>query len=166
MNPMTIPPGFHPIRHDRLLLQEIHDSYHAREKLPEPSICPECGILFQHGRWQWGKPPQAAHLTLCPACQRIKDEFPAGFVTLSGPFFSKHREEIMQLISHEVERAARNHPLQRIMSTEELPETTRITTTDIHLARAIGEALHRAHQGKLDFHYNPEQSLLRVSWHH
>jgi hypothetical protein len=43
-------------------------------------------------------------------------------------------------------------------------ESVLITTTDIHLARGIGDALHHAYRGKLDFHYNPEQTLLRVSW--
>jgi hypothetical protein len=41
-----------------------------------------------------------------------------------------------------------------------------VTTTDIHLARGMGEALHRAYQGELEYHYNPEQNLLRVIWMH
>jgi hypothetical protein len=38
------------------------------------------------------------------------------------------------------------------------------TTTNPHLARALGEAIHHAHRCKLEFHYNPEQNLLRVHW--
>lgn len=41
-----------------------------------------------------------------------------------------------------------------------------ITTTDIDLARALGEAIHHAYQGKLEFHYNEEEDLLSVSWTH
>jgi hypothetical protein len=41
-----------------------------------------------------------------------------------------------------------------------------VTTTDIHLARGMGEALHHAYQGELEYHYNPEQNLLRVIWTH
>ena len=37
-------------------------------------------------------------------------------------------------------------------------------TTDIHLPRRIGEALHHAHRGELDFHYDKEAYAIRVSW--
>ena len=39
-----------------------------------------------------------------------------------------------------------------------------ITTTDIHLPRRIGEALHHAYHGDLDFHYIKESYLIRVRW--
>jgi hypothetical protein len=39
-----------------------------------------------------------------------------------------------------------------------------ITTTDIHLPRRIGEALHRAYEGDLDFHYEEEAYSIRVTW--
>ncbi len=56
------------------------------------------------------------------------------------------------------------HPLKRIVEIEEKNGATLITTTDIHLARGIGEAIHNAYQGELEFHYNPDEYLLRVSW--
>ena len=59
-----------------------------------------------------------------------------------------------------------SHPLQRIMDIEKTAHGTMITTTDIHLARGIGDALHHAYRGELEFHYNPEQNLLRVTWSH
>ena len=39
-----------------------------------------------------------------------------------------------------------------------------ITTTDIHLARDIGEAVHAAYNGELQYHYNKEENLMRVLW--
>jgi len=39
-----------------------------------------------------------------------------------------------------------------------------ITTTDVHLARGIGEALHRAYKGELDYNFNDSEYLLRVRW--
>jgi hypothetical protein len=39
-----------------------------------------------------------------------------------------------------------------------------VTTTDPHLARRIGEALHDAYKGTLDYQYNKEDNLLRVTW--
>lgn len=70
----------------------------------------------------------------------------------------------MKLVHHHESREKAEHPLQRIIAIEKSGSDTVITTTDIHLARGIGEALHHAYHGTLDFHYNPQQYLLRVSW--
>jgi len=158
--------GFRPIRHDRLLQEAVHDTYKAKGKLPEPTVCPQCQAVLQDGHWGWRDIPENANSETCPACHRINDKFPAGFVTLSGPFFQSHRSEIMALVRHEEQRARLSHPLQRIMGVEEQKDSVLVTTTDIHLARACGEAVHRAYQGELDFHYNQEENLLRVRWTH
>ena len=50
------------------------------------------------------------------------------------------------------------------MNIEEQHGTTVLKTTDIHLPRRIGEALHRAYEGKLDFHYEEESYFIRVAW--
>ena len=85
-------------------------------------------------------------------------------MTLDGDFFVAHRDEIVSLI-HNVEKKEKSeHPLKRIMATEEEGNEVLITTTDIHLARGIGEAIHHAYQGDLKFHYNPAENLLRVNW--
>lgn len=39
-----------------------------------------------------------------------------------------------------------------------------VTTTRIHFARGIGEAVRHAYQGHLESHYNREENLLRVHW--
>jgi hypothetical protein len=71
---------------------------------------------------------------------------------------------VLQLLRHVESRASAEHPLQRIMDiTRENGDVT-VSTTDPHLARALGVAVHRAYRGKLEFHYNPEQNLLRVHW--
>jgi len=56
------------------------------------------------------------------------------------------------------------HPLQRIMNIEPAAGALLVTTTDAHLARGIGEALRKAYLGRLQFHYNKADNLLRVSW--
>ena len=166
MSTRSIPPGFHPVRHDRLLQEQVHDAYKSKGKLPEPSVCPQCGALFHDGRWQWGAAPAGAHQETCPACHRMHDQYPAGFLTLEGPFFQTHREEIMHLVHNHEQRERAEHPLQRIMAVEEQDGEVLVTTTDIHLARGIGEAVRHAYQGELEFHYNPEENLLRVHWVH
>jgi hypothetical protein len=156
--------SFQPIRRDRLIQEAVHDSYKNKGKLPEPTVCTECGAVFQAGRWQWGPKPDKAERTSCPACHRIRDGFPAGYVTITGDFIAAHEQEIMQLMRNHEEREKAGHPLQRIMAIEKTKYSTVVTTTDIHLARGIGDALHHAYQGELEFHYNQEQNLLRVNW--
>jgi len=158
------PAGFRPIRHDRLLQEAVHDTYQTKGKLPEPTVCPDCGAVFHTGRWQWLDKPKGAHQASCPACHRVRDGFPAGYVSLAGEFLAAHEAEILQLIQHREAREKAEHPLQRIMDIEKTEHGALVTTTDIHLARGIGEALHHAYQGELEFHYNPEQNLLRVNW--
>ena len=164
MNSMKIPPGFQPFRHDRVLLELLHDSYKMRGKLPEPTVCPTCGAVYHAGRWQWIAAPENAHQHTCPACHRIQDQYPAGYVVIKGPFFAAHRDEVLRLVQHQETREKAEHPLQRIMGIENLEDGVLVTTTDIHLARGLGEALHHAYQGTLELHFHPEESLLRVSW--
>ena len=72
-------------RGDRLIKERIHDPYLSREKLPEPTVCPECRAVFTEGRWQWqSSVAEDANETLCPACRRIREKVPAGILTLSG----------------------------------------------------------------------------------
>ena len=160
----SLPAGFHPIRRDRLPMETVMDSYKAKGKLSEPTVCPDCGAVYQAGRWQWLAAPKDAHQTTCPACHRVRDHFPAGYVDVGGEYFAKHEQEIMQLIKHREAKEKAEHPLQRIMAIEKTKQGAMVTTTDIHLARGIGEALHSAYQGELEFHFNSDQNRLRVNW--
>jgi len=149
---------------DRQVEEVAHDQYMARPKPLEPALCPECGLVFHKGRWQRAPRPVKAHEHLCPACHRIKDRFPAGYVKLSGDFLDAHRDEIRHLVRNEEQREAEDHPLQRIMDITEEGGVTSVTTTDVHLARRIGEALHHAYQGKLDIKYSQDEYVVRVAW--
>ncbi len=154
----------HAGRQDRLLHEHVHDPYKSRSKLPEPTTCPGCGAVYQNGRWQWGESKAGSHETLCPACQRIRDKVPAGYLTLKGEFFASHREEILNLVHNAEEKAKTQHPIERIMDKEEQQDGLLITFTDAHLARGVGEAIHHAFQGELEFHYEQEDVVLRLNW--
>ncbi len=154
----------HQPRRDRMDAERVSDSYRARGKWKEPTTCPECGAIFQLGRWQWGAAAPGAEHHLCPACERIRDRVPAGQLLLSGPFFAEHREEIMRLVRNTETRARAEHPLERIIDVSDDAGRTTVTFTDSHLTHGIGEALHHAYHGELDSHYTDEGDLLRVSW--
>lgn len=156
--------GFHPVRRDQLWTEHEHDSYKLQQKPPEPAVCPDCGAIHHGGRWQWGARPEGAHEVVCPACHRIRDRFPAGFVHVGGEFFSARRDELTSLLRHHEAQAKGEHPLERIMAIEDEADGVLVTTTGIHLARDLGEALHNAYQGELEFHYNEGEKLLRVHW--
>lgn len=155
--------NWRPVRHDELRPERIHDPYQATRKYADGTRCPECRALFHDGRWTWSD-AASEHEVLCPACHRIRDELPAGFVILDGDFATAHRDEILNLVRHLEQRERREHPLQRIMAIEETDGGLRVTTTDIHLARDLGAALHAAYKGKLEYHYNDAEYLLRVHW--
>lgn len=156
---------FHPVRHDRLIQEENHDAYKPAQKHAEPTVCPQCSVVFQDGRWTWAERPPHAQETLCPACRRIHDHFPVGFVHVSGDYFIRHRVELMHLIEAESEKEQSEHPLERVMSSAPEDGGVLVTTTGIHLARRLGEALHRACHGELNFHYSDAENLVRVYWH-
>jgi len=152
-------------RKDRLLHERIHDPYRVAGKPAEPSVCPVCHAVFKGGRWQWSEVwPADSRPQTCQACQRIRDNYPAGLVAMNGDFIREHKLEVLHLVRHHerVERA--EHPLHRIMSVEERPDALVVTTTDIHLPKRIGQALHRAYKGQLDLHYDKESCFVRVNW--
>ena len=157
-------PGGTGARRDRLIREHEHDPYKLRGKLPDPTACPDCGAMYRDGRWTRGAPPVGAHEALCPACHRIRDDYPAGIVTLSGTFPREHREEILGLARNVEERESGEHCLKRIMAIRDEADEIVITTTDPGLARSIGDAIERAYEGELDYRYTDGEDLMRVSW--
>ena len=164
MTSSAIPPGFHPIRHDRLLQERIHDAYQARAKPPEPTICPQCHAVFHNGRWDWRKLPEQAHSALCPACRRIAENDAAGNVVLSGGFVQAHREELLNLVRHTEEKERQEHALERLIGISEEDGRILIGTTGSHLANRIGHALEAAYDGTVHYTYTENETHLDVSW--
>jgi hypothetical protein len=152
-------------RRDRLMHEHIHDPYKTPQKLPEPTLCPDCGAVFHKGHWQWiTPPPENAHRTRCQACHRTHDKYPAGVITLSGGYVRTHRAELVQMARNREAEEKQAHPLHRIMSLEETPDSLVIKTTDIHLPRLIADALRHAHHGEPQIQYDKEGYFARVDW--
>jgi len=147
--------------------RRIHEpSPGSKGKLPELAGCPECGASYRNGRWTWKKPPIGAYEQVCPACQRMADDYPAGLLHVEGDFAAAHREEIEGLLRNVEERERGEHPLKRIMAiTDEDPGFT-VSVTDAKLAQALGRALESAYEGQLELPptTSDKENLVRVRW--
>jgi hypothetical protein len=151
-------------RRDKMIQPERQDVYRQRGKYHEPTVCGECGALYESGRWSWGKAPAGAARAVCPACRRITDRFPAGRVELSGEFFRDHRDEILNLVRNAESAEKAERPMERIMAIADEEGRTLVTTTGIHVARRIGESLARSYRGDLDCRYADGADSIRVTW--
>lgn len=151
-------------RKDRLIKQKRHDAYLETNKLPEPTLCPECKAVFMSGRWTWKEPPVKVNSTLCPACRRISDNYPAGLIEIKGSFYQQHTDEILNLIRNIESQEKGERPLERIMTISQEKDHTTVSTTGIHIARRIGEALSRSYKGDLSFQYADGAQNIRVNW--
>jgi hypothetical protein len=81
----NVAPGVRPkhMNQPGIFQEKVHDSYKSRGKLPEPTVCPQCGAVFHAGRGN-GSPNRKA-IPNSAACHRIHDRFPA-VVTMEGAF--------------------------------------------------------------------------------
>ena len=147
--------------------------HRARRASPEPAVCETCGALYVGRRWtlpgtaeespkhkDWRHP----RITTCPACKRIKDDLPSGFLHLKGRFLTEHRSEIERLLRAEASRAAVDNPLARIMKLNQAGAELIVTTTTEHLAKRLGEALEKSCSGKIRYDFSHENKLARVYW--
>lgn len=150
-------------RRDRMLKEDVHDPYEAKLKLKENSTCKSCNAVYKKGRWTWAPAPDSSIQATCPACQRIQDKVPAGFLSIAQKYFGTRKTEIMNLIRHTETRERQAHPLKRIINIDDKDELMQITFTDPRLARNIGDALKSAYGGKLDYQYTPGEFMLRVT---
>ena len=152
----------HPPRMPR---PKQHDTYVERSKAAGATVCDGCGLVFHAGRWSPGPPPVAdLGSGLCPACERVRDRYPAGTLRLPAAFL-ENREEVLNLIRNAEEAERPEHPLERLMDVEDLPEGGLVvTTTGIHLARAIAHKLERRFHRPARIRYPAEQNLVHVDW--
>ena len=142
-----------------------HDPYRMQRKPPEPSWCPQCGAVFEEGRWQWKERlSSTAPQVVCPACQRERTGDSAGLLHVHGPFFAEHREELLQRLRHFAEHEGGEHAQQRILSIEDEADGVVVSTTSVRLARGLGQALRRAYHGTLHMQLSPSQDLVRLDW--
>lgn len=158
-------------RKDRLLDVRIQDPYLDRNIYKDPSICPSCDLVFHNKTWHRDRKMlekfrKDAEYKECPACRKIKDNYPLGLLILRGGILEddKKLNEILNLIKHEAERELNSNPLARVMKVERREDHVEISTTTEGLATRLGKALSKAHQGELEFIFSESDKFLRVIW--
>jgi NMD protein affecting ribosome stability and mRNA decay len=147
------------------------DPYVFDEGMPEPTLCKVCHAIYRNKRWYLKdkeyaevRAHEAVNEVVCPACQKMKDLYPEGVVTLRGEYLWQHEEEIRNILRNTENSAMAKNPLGRIMSIKPDGDALIIETTEEKLAEHIGRALHKAHQGNLDIVWSDNHSLCRVTW--
>jgi len=149
---------------NKLIKEKRKDSYQGKNSLPAIQKCTMCGSVFMNGRWTWKEIENHSIDTMCPACRRITDNYPAGFIEIKGDFYSGHEKEISNLIRNTEKLEKKDRPLERIISMIMKKDNAQLTTTGIHIARRIGEALSRSYQGSFSFKYLDGEKGIRVYW--
>jgi hypothetical protein len=127
-------------------------------------VCGGCGAVFSRGRWTWGAAPEGANRVECPACHRIRDRQPAGFITFTGALTADERAALVHLARNVEKHEKAEHPLHRIIAIEEDADEMRVTTTDTHLPQRIGEGVRHARKGTLGIVYGHDEYVVRVHW--
>jgi len=151
---------------NKLIQEHNHDPYCLKEKYPDPAVCEKCSVVFRNGNFEWlEKAPANAAKFLCPACKRIAEKYEGGIVVLEGEFLAKHKTEILNIINNTEKNECKYRPLERILEITDNNDRIAITTTYEHIARRIGEAIHAACKGELNFQYPAGEKYIRVHWH-
>lgn len=150
----------------------LDDPYLRGIKYPDPNICPDCKAIYHNKRWQFDndlkhdiKLEGGFGKKKCPACRKIEDNYPMGIVFLSGDFIDDHRDDILNTVKSEEERAMEKNPLERIIEIEKQDTNKyRIKTTTDTLAHRIGKILNKSYKGNIEYKFSDEQKILRVLW--
>ncbi len=151
-------------------IDSASDPYLNKASPTDNTSCSKCGAFYHNKRWSLEALAKAApkerkgETILCPACQKIRDGFVGGFVTIAGSFATAHNEEIINLIRNKEKRAIYHNPLERIIEIKETADGMKISTTTEKLAQRIGAILKKAYKGELEYKWSEDVKLARVSW--
>jgi len=150
---------------------DANDPYAPRCDPGETAICTECHALYERRHWFFDEEAYFhasmqpdTHKVLCPACQKIRDRYAKGQVTLrSSAVLTAHKDAILRLIHNEEARAKGVNPLERIIAMTETDDGMVITTTNEKLAQRLGRMLKSAYHGETTYRWS-EPKMLTVEW--
>jgi hypothetical protein len=162
--------------------QSYKQTYKKKTSAPDPylpkgarksiSVCESCHAVYMNKRWYSGPDVYEGVVSkagttnmVCPACLKIRDNFPGGILTLKGNYVLLHKPDLMKLVKNEEERAHGMNPLERVMSVKEDGYgSIVISTTNEKLAQRIGRAIKKAFHGDVAYRWSHDNKLARVDW--
>ena len=152
-------------RRNKLIQEYNHDPYYLKEKINDPAVCRQCGVVYRNGTFEWvEKAPTKAAKISCPACKRIEARYEGGVLYLEGEFLAKHKDEIINIIKNTEYNERNSRPLERIIDMVVNDGKIKIKTTYEHMARRIGEAVHKACKGNMSIQYPEGEKYVRIAW--
>jgi NMD protein affecting ribosome stability and mRNA decay len=146
------------------------DPYLLKLSPEDMAVCRKCGAVYHDKRWSLSKTvaEKAARKksvdVLCPACQKIKEKFAGGFVTIQGDFVQDHKEELLNLVRNKEKRAMHYNPLNRIIEIKERKGVIEVSTTTDKLAQKLGQMIKKAFNGEIEYKWSSDTKLARVVW--
>ncbi len=142
------------------------DPYRPRGKPAAGTSCAVCGLEVEGGVWKAPRSPRAPPRgrAICPACRRIRDDYPGGILRITGRFSRSRHDEILNRARIVAQKEAGAHPLQRLMRIEESPDETTLFFTGEHVPVRIGKALRRDFGGSLSIRYAPDEKFAVAHW--
>jgi hypothetical protein len=136
-----------------------------------PAISRKCLAIYadKRGRFDKFEAPKLAasprtRKLVCPACQKTRDDYPEGLVTLTWSNLREHEPEIRGLIANVEARAVSVNPLDRVMKIVRRKKELEVQTTNDRLAQRIGCALVRSYKGKAAYSWAHRDMMVRVTW--
>ncbi|MCF8384006.1 MAG: hypothetical protein K9G39_10545, partial [Chlorobium sp.] len=114
------------------------------------------------------KVPPKGHRRLQGSNKKLHNQ-PVGYhlkldLFLSAQWGPLHKEEIINLVRNTEKQEKSLHPLERIIALVDNGTSTKVTTTGIHVARRIGEALSKAFKGNLVLRYGDGEQSVTARW--
>ncbi len=147
------------------------DVYLPKGGSKEVALCSKCGAFYWNKRWSSNQAELDKARTeagtanvVCPSCQRMHDDNPAGILALSGEYLVQHENDILNMIKNVEASTRAKNPLARIMEIRQENMLLTISTTDGKLAQKLGKEVYKAHKGDLQFQWSQSDSVIRVNW--
>ncbi len=147
------------------------DPYLAKVPPGDMAVCNKCSAIYHNKRWSLSEraakmaSQKKGHKFTCPACQKIKDGFAEGFVTLKGEFVKKNHDELICMIKNREKRAIYYNPLSRIMEIKtKRSGIIEVTTTTDKFAQRLGQLIQKAYNGTVEYKWSADTKVTRVVW--
>lgn len=136
-----------------------------------PAICKKCLAVYAEKRWRFDDAESRklaassrTHKLICPACQKIRDDYPEGILTVRWSALKDHEAEIRGRIDNVEARTLSINPLARVMKIIGRQHDLEVHTTTDRLAQRLGRELVRAFRGRVTYRWAHRDMLVRVAW--